>query len=317
MSGPVAAVEPFEHLGLLYRDSVEYATGCAAFVRQGLQAGQPVLVSVPAANGAVLRTALEPQENSRIRYVDMKAEGRNPGRIIPGVLLEFAASHPGDRVWIIGEPIWPGRTPLEYPACAAHEALINVAFQGRDAAILCPYDVAGLDDEAVADAWCTHPIMVDGEVTRMSDRYGDPVATAARFNRPLPPKPRDAVHFPFVSSQQLSGLRRAVGWHAAVAGLDADGVGDVQIAVNELTSNSLKHSPGGEGVLSLWPEPGLFVCQVDDGGHLADPMAGRRPGTPGVPGGHGLVVVNHMVDLLRVHSTPDGTSLRIHKRIPV
>jgi anti-sigma regulatory factor (Ser/Thr protein kinase) len=316
MIGPVAAAEPVEHLGLLYRNDEEYAAGCAAFVRRGLQAGQPVLVSVPAANGAVLRRALDPRESRRIRFFDMREAGRNPGRIIPGVLLQFAARNEGTRVWIVGEPIWPGRTPMEYPACAAHEALINVAFHGRDAAILCPYDVAGLDAEMVADAWSTHPIMIDGIATRTSDRYGDPVATAEWFNRPLPPPPHDAARFPFSSGEQLSGLRRAVGRHAAAAGLDPEGVSDVQIAVNELTTNSLEHSPRREGVLRLWREPGLFVCQVDDGGHLADPMAGRRPGPPGAPSGHGLVLVNHLVDLLRVHTAPGGTSLRVHKRTP-
>jgi anti-sigma regulatory factor (Ser/Thr protein kinase) len=315
MTGPVAAAEPFEHLGLLYRDGAEYAAGCAAFVRRGLQAGQPVLVSVPAANGAVLRDALDPLESRRIRFFDMQAEGRNPGRIIPGVLLEFAARHSGTRVWIVGEPIWPGRTPMEYPACAAHEALINVAFHGRDAAILCPYDAAGLSAEAVADAWRTHPVVIDGAGTKVSDHYGDPVATAARFNQPLPPPPREAARFPFSSPEQLNGLRKAVGRHAMAAGLGRDSAYDVQVAVNELMTNSLEHSSGRDGVLSVWREPGMLVCQVDDGGHLADPMAGRIPGRPGALGGHGLVLVNHLVALLRIHTTPGGTSLRVHKRL--
>ena len=81
----------------------------------------------------------------RVQLLDMTVAGRNPGRIIAEVLLATAAAHPDRHVRIIGEPIWPGRSEIEYPACVQHEALINLAFRGRRATILCPYDVAGLD----------------------------------------------------------------------------------------------------------------------------------------------------------------------------
>jgi hypothetical protein len=82
----------------------------------------------------------------------MTVAGRNPGRIIPTVLLAFANAHPGRRVRLIGEPIWAGRSPVEYPACAQHEALINAAFTGRPATILCPYNTELLDPVWIEDA---------------------------------------------------------------------------------------------------------------------------------------------------------------------
>src|SRR5690349_24474231 len=85
---------------------------------------------------------------------------RNPGRIIPTVLLAFANAHPGRRVRLIGEPIWAGRSDTEYPACAQHEALINTAFTGRPATILCPYNTRLLDPLWVQDAYRTHPVML-------------------------------------------------------------------------------------------------------------------------------------------------------------
>ena len=62
----------------------------------------------------------------------MAEAGRNPGRILPAVLHAFADDHPRARVRIVGEPVWAGRTPVEYPACAQHEALINGSLAGRD-----------------------------------------------------------------------------------------------------------------------------------------------------------------------------------------
>ncbi|OXM59002.1 MEDS domain-containing protein, partial [Amycolatopsis vastitatis] len=90
-----------------------------------------------------------------VRLLDMTAAGRNPGRIIPGVLRAFADTHAEQAVRIIGEPIWPARTDDEYPACVQHEALINHAFTGRDVTILCPYDTQNLAPEVLADAEAT------------------------------------------------------------------------------------------------------------------------------------------------------------------
>src|SRR5262245_11936556 len=101
---------PFEHLGLLYRTDADYLYGTVPFVRSALEAGDPVLVAVPPPNLALLRDALD-GDRAAVTFVDMTVAGRNPGRIIPGLLLRFADEHPGRRVSIIGEPVWPERTP--------------------------------------------------------------------------------------------------------------------------------------------------------------------------------------------------------------
>jgi anti-sigma regulatory factor (Ser/Thr protein kinase) len=65
----------------------------------------------------------------------------------------------------------------------------------------------------------------------------------------------------------------------------------------------------------MWTEPDLLVCQIDDGGRLTDPMAGRKPPDGRSRRGRGLVLVQQMVDLLRIYSHPDGTSLRLHTHL--
>ena len=127
-----ATEDQFVHPALLYRDDEEYLDGTVPFIRAGLAAGEPVAVAVPGRNLELLRTALG-ADTDRVVMRDMTVAGRNPGRIIPTVLLAFAGAHPGRRVRIIGEPIWAGRSAVEYPACAQHEALINAAFTGRPA----------------------------------------------------------------------------------------------------------------------------------------------------------------------------------------
>lgn len=83
------ADEPFVHRALLYRGLEEYLTGTLPFIVEGLAAGEPVAVAVPGARLEPLRVELGAAA-ARVRLVDMGGTGRNPGRIIPGVLLAFA-----------------------------------------------------------------------------------------------------------------------------------------------------------------------------------------------------------------------------------
>src|SRR5262245_24739271 len=145
--------------------------------------GEPVLVAVPTRKLQMLQHAWGDAADA-VEMHDMTATGRNPGRIIGDVLLNFVARHPDHHVRIVGEPIWAGRDATEYPACAQHEALINVALDGSSATILCPYDVTLLSRDAIADASRTHPTLWMGERKWHSAEYQDPVATADSFNLP-------------------------------------------------------------------------------------------------------------------------------------
>ncbi|NUT48612.1 MAG: sensor histidine kinase [Saccharothrix sp.] len=298
------------HEALLYRDDEQYLAGTVPFVRDGLAAGEPVLVAVPRRGIDLLRGALG-AEAELVEFLDMKRAGRNPGRIIPGVLTAFTDTNAGHgRVRIIGEPIWPDRTELEYPACVQHEALINTAFEDRPAWILCPYDTAGLAPDAVRDAETTHPVVVEDRVRRSSTGYREPFLVAEEFNRPLPPPPADALTLRF-DLDHLGPTRRVVARFAAEAGLTADQVEDLVLAVNELTTNSVVHG-GGRGTVLLWREGDAVVCEVRDTGRIANPMVGRR--RPGVSahGGYGVVLVNLLCDLVRVHTGEDGTATRVY-----
>jgi anti-sigma regulatory factor (Ser/Thr protein kinase) len=302
-------VPDFVHEALLYRDHEEFLAGTVPFVLDGLAAADPVLVAVPQAGVELLKQALAGQAD-HVEFLDMTAAGRNPGRIIPGVLTAFANAHPTRRARIIGEPIWHGRSPAEYPACVQHEALINTAFAGRRTSILCPYDTSALDPGWLADAAVTHPVLLDGDLRTPSGMYRDPLATADAFNVPLPPPPVSALTRTF-DLHSLLAMRRLVGDFGVRAGLTDDQVEDLVLAVNELTTNSVLHA-GGHGTLAIWWEGPSVVCQVHDGGKLANAMVGRVQPGPNSRGGYGVVMVNLLCDLVRIHSTDHGTAIRIY-----
>ncbi|MET7689092.1 sensor histidine kinase [Streptomyces sp. NPDC005483] len=301
------STEPFVHPALFYRGEEEYLHGTVPFVRDGLRAGEPVAVAVPGPNLDILKSALG-EDVAHVTLLDMTEAGRNPGRIIPRVLRAFADAHREKRVRIIGEPIWAGRSAVEYPACVQHEALINPAFQGRDVTILCPYDVGSLDEQVLTDAYATHPLVISGGREQSSTAYA-PEYVVARYNQPLE-QPAAAEELVF-DAGQLPRARQFAVEQAARRSLSGVRLEDVALIVAELTTNSVVHG-GGSGTLRMWSDDGYVVCEVRDQGYLNDPLAGRRPPARDRLGGRGLLLVNSLADLVRVHTSPDGTAIRCY-----
>jgi anti-sigma regulatory factor (Ser/Thr protein kinase) len=299
--------DPFVHPALFYEDETGYLEGTVPFVRAGLKAGEPVAVAVPTENLRLIRDALGAEADA-VRLLDMREAGRNPGRIIPGVLRAFFDAQPsGTRARIIGEPIWAGRSPTEYPACVQHEALINAAFQGRTATILCPYDTKRLSPHVIADAYATHPTLVRGGGAAEDSSAYAPADVVARYNEPLPAVPEAPV-FAFEAAS-LSEVRHLAVAEGTRLGLSAARLEDLALVTAELTTNSVVHG-GGSGELRVWAEGGHLLCEVRDRGHLTDPLAGRRPAPRDQRGGRGLLLVNLVADLVRLHSDSEGTTVR-------
>ncbi|HJP78999.1 MAG TPA: sensor histidine kinase [Pseudonocardiaceae bacterium] len=305
--------DTFVHPALFYRSEQDYLSALIPFITSGLALGEPVAAAVPSGNLTVLRQALG-TDAAHVRLLDMTKAGRNPGRIIAGVLRAFADTHPDRHVRIIGEPIWPSRTPTEYPACVQHEALINTAFTDRDVTIVCPYDAARLTAETLTDATATHPLLWEGLAERSSERYA-PSETIDRYNLPLDPPPdlpvTAAGHA--ATGPELSRVRRFTVEQGRLHGLAPERIQDLELIVTELVTNSLLHAQT-PGVVHIWPDEDHLICQVSDTGRLTDPLAGRRPPTRGQRGGLGLLLVNDLADLVRTHLSDAGTTIRAYLR---
>ncbi|MFJ1608682.1 anti-sigma factor RsbA family regulatory protein [Streptomyces sp. NPDC088253] len=299
--------EPFVHPALFYRGAEQYTAATLSFLLEGLAAGEAVAVAVPGPNLELIKDGLGSSAD-RVKLLDMTEAGRNPGRIIPRVLRAFADAHPVGRVRIIGEPIWAGRTAVEYPACVQHEALINAAFQGREVTVLCPYDADRLEPQVIADAYATHPVVINEDGELASETY-DPERVIARYNEPLA-YPPDAATFSF-NTGDLPKARYFAVQEAERLGLTGVRLQDLTLAVAELTTNSVRHG-GGSGTVRIWAEGEQIACEVHDRGRLTDPLAGRRPPARDQLGGRGLMLVHYVADLVRVHTAPEGTTVRFY-----
>ncbi|WP_338018190.1 sensor histidine kinase [Streptomyces taklimakanensis] len=300
----------FVHPALFYRTSEEYLRGVGGFVDTALAAGDPVLIAVPGPRLDLLRDHLGPLDADRLSLADMTEFGRNPGRILAG-LRDFADRSPDRPARIVGEPLWARRSPAEVVEATRHEALINAAFAGRDATILCPYDVSELPPAVCADARRTHPVLWEDDRRWSSPHYAGAAVNAECDALPLVPPPPDAHALTFVDGDLGEVRHRADTW-AHEAGLDTARRGDFVLAVAEAAANSLAHG-GGRGTLTLWDEGASCLAEIRDRGRLADPLAGRRrPTLDSAVGGRGLWMMHQLCDLVETRAAPEGLTVRLH-----
>jgi anti-sigma regulatory factor (Ser/Thr protein kinase) len=297
------------HQALFYRDADEYFAGIREFIDPALERDEPVAIAVPGPKLRLLAAELGDRA-SRIELLDMSELGRNPGRIIPTV-LGMIERHAERSLRFVGEPIWAGRTPGEVREATRHEALINLAWPNADIRVLCPYDVASLDDRVLSDAEHTHPGVVRNRRLEPSSAYGGGTVPPG-CEQPLSGPPTEALTRAFEVGD-LRGLRGWVAERATASGLDGECTEGLVTAINELTTNSVKHADT-HGLLRFWATPEEVIFQVEDAGHIADPLAGRRRQATS-SGGLGLWMVNELCDLVEVRtSAAAGTTIRVRSR---
>lgn len=299
----------FVHEALLYAGEHEFVAGTVPFIVGGLEAGEPVMVAVPAPKIDLLRSALDVPQDS-VLFVDMNHIGRNPARIIPAWHDFLAQNAPGGRpVRGIGEPVGPDRSPAALVECQRHEVLLNVAFAGRPSWwLLCPYDTDALRPDVIDEAGRSHRYLLEHGQHRSSPTFD--MCDPAPFADPLPEPagPVDAMRF---GEHMLASVRRFVADAARRRGVDPGRLADLLVAVNELATNSVCHG-GGHGTVRVWLTGDDVVCEVSDGGVITEPLVGGRRPDASREGGRGLWIVNQLCDLVELRSAAGGTVVRVH-----
>jgi anti-sigma regulatory factor (Ser/Thr protein kinase) len=304
---PRADLAGLTHCALLYDGSGQDLGWAMAVLRHAAESQAPLQIAVPAVTMRPVRAALWPMPRTAF-VADMTDLGRNPARLIPAAQA-FGDQHAGEHVYCLWEPAWPARTAAELREVTRHEALCNLAFSGREMTIVCLYDTSRLPSEVISDAERTHPMVVSSGRQRASARYLGPGQFPAGCDDPFPPPADDA---PFVNfNGRLGPVREFSAGQARAAGLESARARDLVLAVSELAANAIGHAGGG-GVVRAWRTTREMLFQVEDRGHIDDPLAGRRRQPADAPGGHGLWLVNRVCDLVERRTGPAGTITRLH-----
>jgi anti-sigma regulatory factor (Ser/Thr protein kinase) len=116
----------------------------------------------------------------------------------------------------------------------------------------------------------------------------------------------------FVYTNNLSEVRALAEKQARIAGLRDARVVDFVIAVSEVAANTVRHARS-RGTMEIWYDAEEIVCEIHDGGVIADPSSvGRQPPSADAAGGHGLWLVREVCDRVELHSDETGTTVRLH-----
>ncbi len=111
-------------------------------------------------------------------------------------------------------------------------------------------------------------------------------------------------------SDEVAGIRRAIGALGRRAGLDEDRMADVALAVGEACANAVVHAytdrePGTLRVTAELDAHGLHVVVADDGRGMTP-----RPDSPGL--GLGLPLIASLTTAMEFHAAPGGgTEIRM------
>nr|BFE79022.1 hypothetical protein GCM10020093_016230 [Planobispora longispora] len=189
-ASPTQRVPELVHHALIYDSDEAFLAATAGFCLDGLAAGDKVLAVTTAANIGLLKDGLG-QISDGVQFVTAQDWYDTPGRTL-AAYNRYVNAHKTHhrRVRIIGEPVWHGRSPAEEAEWTRYESVINAAFEGSPAWIVCPYDERVLPERVVSDARRTHPQLLTGDTARDSRVYTDPAAfTHASDHLPLPSRP--------------------------------------------------------------------------------------------------------------------------------
>jgi anti-sigma regulatory factor (Ser/Thr protein kinase) len=287
----------FLHDAFVHSADEEFVQRSAAFVQEGLAAGETIVAVLPPERIAVLRDALGPSHHE-VRFNDMTVAGGNPARLIPywrGVIEQ----HPGP-VRGLCEPAYPGRSAAAYDEVLLHEALSGIAFaQDREFRLYCGYDASvGIDPTA------THSGATDSTAGGLAEK---------EFRIALADVPDRAERWEF-GPDELGQIRQWLSGQAASHGVSRDRLEDLSLALHEICTNSIRFG-GGRGRLAVWIANGALICDVLDCGRIDDLLVGRvLPPLDGL-GGRGVWLANQLCDLAQLRSGDDFTQVRLHTRL--
>ena len=314
MHSNLLGTQPFRHEALFYGGDEELLNSLEPFVRDGVRAGEKVLVVLGPAKLESLRAALG-RDSKKVAFADMDEVGANPARIMPLWSAFVDDLSPGQGARGVGEPVTSARKAAELAECQLHESLLNLAFAGAPRFwLLCPYDTTALSGAVLDEARTSHAsirspvhLPVASALYEQADSFG------ALAGRDLPAAPEGAVNF-LVDGEGVGSSRRRVHDFALQFGFYDGAAADYALAVHEVIANSLKHG-GGRAHVTIWGEGDNLICEVRDRGRFDEPMAGRQHPLNDSQSGRGLWMANQLCDLVQIRNLPRGTAVRLHKHL--
>lgn len=303
----------YVHDALFFSSPDELAAGTVPFVREGLAAGDAVVVAASPATADVVREAVDGDPRVHVLARHGTYHRRTPSAVTSFRRLADDLSAAGTRrVRVVGETDF-GRTERDWLEWQRYEAVVNDALGPWPLWGLCVFDTTRLPGQVLESVARTHPNVVADGSRGPNPRFVDPARYLARM--PVPVEPLQA-RTPRLAVDDVADpirLRHAVATELSAVRGPREVVEDFLLAVDEMTSNAIRHGLPPVG-LRLWTSGERLVCTVSDSGPgLTDPFAGYGPahGADLSRGGMGLWLARQLCDHVDITSGPGGVTVRL------
>jgi two-component system, NarL family, nitrate/nitrite response regulator NarL len=176
------------HEALVYSSTDELVGASVPFLRQGLAAGEDLLVVLREHGVSAQRAALG-DDAARVEFRDSVDWYRSPESSVASY-TRYLDEHLGrgvPRVRVVAEVIWPQRSAASEVAGWKHyEAKISLAMASVPVSFICTYDTRELPAEIVGAARQTHPVLRTVEGTWPNASYCEPESFVRSLEREVP-----------------------------------------------------------------------------------------------------------------------------------
>jgi anti-sigma regulatory factor (Ser/Thr protein kinase) len=293
----------YVHEALLYESDEHLVSVVVPFLREGVAAGEPTVVSYGARGTALLRRALP--AGSGVVFLDGSGVYAGPAVAIRAYrdLLAGHVAAGAARIRIAGE-LDPAVFGARWDWWARYESAVNHAYDEFPLWTMCTYDSRTTPGRVLDDIRRTHARIAGGP----NDAYVRPEAfLRERRGAPEDPLRHGACRLD-VLDPSPAGARNAVR-DAGLGHLDDTDLENLVLSVSEAVTNASKH--GVPPVrLRCWAEGKRVLVAVGDGGEgPADPFAGLLPVVSGEPGGLGLWITFQSCSNVVLARDDDGFTL--------
>ncbi|ETK36624.1 sensor histidine kinase [Microbispora sp. ATCC PTA-5024] len=296
------------HQVSLYGSDEEFLEVAVPFVRDGIDHGEPVLVTTTSANLDLVGGALG-ADADRVDYAESAYFGRRTAQRATAFLRYWRRNAGRGRVRVLAEPVWPGRSERDVLAWTRMESALNLLLAGTGVWMICPYDLRAVGRDVAEDALRTHPsVSPDGRRAEASPAYADPAAFIGACDAaPLPAPPGDAVT---ATAEVLPDVRAFVTEEAGRRGVTGEHAVMPALAVHEAARYL-----GLPVTIRVWETSGGLVWDLSaagDGGTAGhDPLAGFVPPDAGERADEGLWLARQVCDHVDIRSGRGSRTIRL------
>jgi anti-sigma regulatory factor (Ser/Thr protein kinase) len=307
----------YPHDALLYDTTDDLVAAAVPFLLEGLAAGDGAVIATSHPTAAVLCEAVDADPRVQLLPRSTVYDARTATAITTFRRVgEQRTAADGGWVRVVGE-IDYGPTARDWLEWQRYEAVINRALVGWPLWGLCVFDTRRLPEPILESALHTHQHLRTAEGRVRNPRFVDPADYVRSLPVPVEPLEDTPPRLAAAEVSDFIGLRHAVAAQLATSSAPRDTVEDLLLAVDEMTSNALRHGKPPVS-LRLWMTDDRIVCTIADRGPGWDDLfAGYGPahGDDLSRGGMGLWLARQMCDHVDITQDDAGTRVRLTVRL--